>query len=66
MEGQDIFKFKLSHTKYDLQKKAQTAISISSKLTDSPLMTPRKLSFINSGNGEATPKHVKEVIKKRK
>ncbi|CAH0605857.1 unnamed protein product [Chrysodeixis includens] len=71
VEGQDMFKFKSRHTKHDLQNKVRAAISNSPKPTDSPMKTPRKLvhsALLNSPHvkvTEATPKHVKDIIKKR-
>ncbi|CAB3236977.1 unnamed protein product [Arctia plantaginis] len=69
VEGQDMFKFKSRHTKHDLQNKVLAAISNSPKPIDSPMKTPRKLhSATNSPLfkvTEATPRQVKEIIKKR-
>lgn len=71
VEGQDIFKFKSRHTKLDLQNKVKATISSSPKLVESPLKTPRK-SFLKGINSpfskltEATPKYVKDVMKKSK
>lgn len=72
VEGQDIFKFKSRHTKHDLQNKVKAAIINSPKPIDSPLKTPRKLfnsASINSPLAkvsEATPKQVKDIIRKSK
>lgn len=65
MEGQDIFQFKSRHTKLDLQNKVKAVISNSPKVTDSP-KTPRRtvLSQALKTQVEATPKHVKDIIKK--
>uniref|UniRef100_A0A1E1W0T5 Origin recognition complex subunit 2 n=2 Tax=Pectinophora gossypiella TaxID=13191 RepID=A0A1E1W0T5_PECGO len=70
VEGQDIFKFKSRHTKLDLQNKVKATIVSSPKVVESPLRTPRKSLVKGSlaspfGKGEATPKHVKEILKKR-
>ncbi|KAG6444219.1 hypothetical protein O3G_MSEX003265 [Manduca sexta] len=70
VEGQDIFKFKSRHTRQDLHNKVQDAISNSPKIMDSPLRTPKKTpsrAFKShlSKTCEVTPRHVKEVIKKR-
>ncbi|XP_053603522.1 origin recognition complex subunit 2 [Plodia interpunctella] len=61
VEGQDMFKFKSRHTKYDLQNMVKSAISNSPKL-ESPLRTAKRNLMKVS---EATPKHVKDIIKKR-
>ena len=64
-----MFKFKSRHTKLDLQNKVKAAISNSPKPTDSPMKTPRKLTAFNSPLtkvSQATPKHVKDIIKKSK
>lgn len=70
VEGQDMFKFQSRHTKHDLQNKVLSAISNSPKPTDSPMRTPKKLhSATNSPLfkvAEATPRHVKEIMKKSK
>lgn len=70
VEGQDMFKFKSRHTKQDLQNKVKAAISNSPRGVDSPMKTPRKLlhSAVNSPFSsvvQATPKQVKDIIKKR-
>ncbi|XP_075971594.1 origin recognition complex subunit 2 [Anticarsia gemmatalis] len=69
VEGQDIFKFKSRHTKHDLQNKVLAAISNSPKPLDSPMKTPKKLSAAANSPlfkvSEATPKQVKDIIKKR-
>ncbi|XP_026755534.2 origin recognition complex subunit 2 [Galleria mellonella] len=70
VEGQDIFKFKSRHTKQDLHNKVKAAISNSPKV-DTPTKTPKKnivsrtLNSPFGKNNEATPKHVKDLIKKR-
>ncbi|XP_059052767.1 origin recognition complex subunit 2 [Achroia grisella] len=70
VEGQDIFKFKSRHTKQDLQNKVKAAISNSPKV-DSSAKTPKKnvlTRALNSPlgkNSDATPKQVKDLIKKR-
>lgn len=64
-----MFKFKSRHTKHDLQNKVKAAISNSPKPADSPMKTPRKLvhsALLNVKVTEATPKHVKDIIKKSK
>lgn len=69
VEGQDMFKFKSRHTKQDLQNKVKAVISNSPKPTNSPMKTPCKLAAFNSPLtkvSQATPKQVKDIIKKRK
>lgn len=71
VEGQDMFKFKSRHTKLDLHNKVKAAISNSPKLVASP-KTPRRsihgglLQSPMTKLGEATPKHVKDIMKKSK
>lgn len=71
VEGQDMFKFKSRHTKLDLQNKVRSVISNSPKVTDTP-KTPRKTALSQAIQNsidkvsEATPRHVKNIIKKSK
>ncbi|XP_061711160.1 origin recognition complex subunit 2 [Cydia pomonella] len=66
VKGQDMFKFKSRHTKHDLQNKVKDLQNNSLKL-ESPLKTPRKNLYVDSVKKviEATPKVVKDIIKKR-
>ncbi|XP_063377150.1 origin recognition complex subunit 2 [Cydia fagiglandana] len=66
VEGQDMFKFKSRHTKHDLQNKVRDLQSNSPRL-ESPLKTPQKNMHLDSVKKvtEATPKVVKDIIKKR-
>lgn len=70
VEGQDMFKFKSRHTKHDLQNKVLAAISNSPKPIDSPMKTPKKLHSASNSPlfkvTEATPRQVKEIMKKSK
>ncbi|KAI8424241.1 hypothetical protein MSG28_002812 [Choristoneura fumiferana] len=66
VEGQDMFKFKSRHTKHDLQNKVKDLQSQSPKI-DSPMRTPRRRITSESVKkiSEATPKNMKDIIKKR-
>lgn len=69
VEGQHMFKFKSRHTKHDLQNKVLSAISNSPNPPDSPMNTPKRSNVAAKNKllkvTEATPKYVKDIIKKR-
>lgn len=74
VEGQNIFKFKSRHTKNDLHNAVQSAISNSPKVSESPLRSLSRKSLAKASaaspigklGATATPKHVRDIMKKSK